>query len=97
MDLSHLCILYLSPHHTVVFLAAIHRICEMLCCGKQGVALGLAPANLREGVKKKLVKSGQADRLGRPPPPPPKRCKNLGELIFHCIHCPKCTYITLAT
>ena len=65
MDLSHLCILCLSPHHTVVFLAAIHRICEMLCCGKQGVALGLAPANLREGVKKKLVKSGQADRLGR--------------------------------
>ena len=25
---------------------------------------------IREGVKKNLLKSGQADRLGRPPPPP---------------------------
>ena len=34
----------------------------------------IMPLSLREVIKKKLEKSGQADRLGRPPlPPPPKR------------------------
>ena len=63
-----------------IYLAAIHHIWEIPYCSKLCAALGQALTNLAWLWAKNGGYAGGV-RFRR--------------LFFHCIHCPKCTYVTL--
>ena len=60
---------YIPSHPTITLLLHCSGLQRLLNSMKEN---GVVIEGVREGVKKKLLKSGQADRLGRPPLPLPR-------------------------